>query len=221
MLGKRRACKQKCLKQLSLSQYGQVMIFGSMTTWSSGTKFYRRCNRVHFLPSLPQQPPTPQPRPRGCALFISAEPALASLALKHIELSSQMFEFLDRRHRNAVEETEVGPTASVTTGLIILLKATAHGQDLRRVVQDIDTVEWETGHLAKKLKRTLSKLAEKPEQNRMLRAIDTDDLLRCLNRPLAEKYECMPVQKKGAEKDATTVPEVPRSGAQILRGLQS
>ena len=108
-----------------------------------------------------------------------------------------MFEFLDRRHRNAVEETEVGPTASVTTGLIILLKATAHGQDLRRVVQDIDTVEWETGHLAKKLKRTLSKLAEKPEQNRMLRAIDTEDLLRCLNRPLAEKYECMPVQKEG------------------------
>ena len=108
-----------------------------------------------------------------------------------------MFEFLDRRHRNAVEETEVVPTASVTTGLIILLKATAHGQDLCRVVQDIDTVEWETRHLAKKLKRTLSKLAEKPEQNRMLRAIDTEDLLRCLNRPLAEKYECMPVQKMG------------------------
>ena len=31
----------------------------------------------------------------------------------------------------------------------------------------------------------------------MLRAIDTDDLLRCLNRPLAEKLESMPVQKKG------------------------
>ena len=115
-----------------------------------------------------------------------------------------MLDFLDRRHRNAVKETEVVPSASVTTALIILLKATGHGQDLRGVVQDMDTVEWEPGRLALKLKRTLSKLAQNREQIRMLRSTCTSAkikaLRRCLNRPLAEKYECMPVLKMGPKK---------------------
>ena len=99
-----------------------------------------------------------------------------------------------------MNENEVVPKAYVTTGMIILLKATAHGQDLHRVVQDMDVLDWEPDRLKSKLKGTLAKLIDKKEMDRVLRSKDTIAGIRFLGRRLTDKYEGIPLIKTETRK---------------------
>ena len=88
----------------------------------------RYLNLIHRDASLSSLK-TPPHRLYLCvgALLLFAGTALAYFAWSRMELPPDMKDFLDRRYRNLVHENEVVPKAYVTTGMIILLKATAHG----------------------------------------------------------------------------------------------
>ena len=79
---------------------------------------------------------------------------LPKLALEALDVSDELLHFLDCRFLKVLGPTAPVPTYPVTTALVILLKATAHGQDLQRVVREMDTFDWGTKELRRKLDYT-------------------------------------------------------------------
>ena len=64
-----------------------------------------------------------------------------------------MLDFFEQRSRNVRSPTAAVERCAVTTGLLVLLKATGHGTDPLADVRELDIFDWDTG----KLRCTLSK----------------------------------------------------------------
>ena len=70
----------------------------------------------------------------------------------HGNFSPSMLNFLEQRYRNVRSPNAAVEKCAVTTGLLVLLKATGHGKDLLAEVCEIDTYDWDDhGRLPRKL----------------------------------------------------------------------
>ena len=93
---------------------------------------------------------------------------------------------------NVLDPSTPVPTYPVTTALVILLKATAHGQDLERVVREMDTFDWDAKELRHKLDYTIQKLKSTVERNRIINSKDPAAVFACLFRKLRNDHVSMP-----------------------------
>lgn len=110
------------------------------------------------------------------------------LALINGNFSASMLDFLEQRHRNVRSLTAAVERCAVTTGLLILLKATGHGKDPLAEVCEIDTHNWDDhGRLRRKLDKTLKYLADRALMLRLVRCDDSFAQRACLNRELQDE----------------------------------
>ena len=121
---------------------------------------------------------------------------LPKLAFEALDVSNELLHFLDCRFLNVLGPTAPGPTYPVTTALVILLKATAHVQDLNAVVRETDTFDWDAKELRSKLDYTIRKLKSKVESHRIFDSKDPAAVDACLLRKLNSSYVSMPAPKK-------------------------
>jgi hypothetical protein len=136
----------------------------------------------------------------------------------YVDLHPDVSGYLERRHLNIAMQTEIPPQCAVTTGLLIALHHTAHGKNdvLDRVIE-MDEHPWMSvptcssgeeeaaamkrhrGILCGRITDTLSKVvgSQAKDRARMLMSNKPEDISRCLNRLLKERYVPMPtIQKK-------------------------
>jgi hypothetical protein len=123
---------------------------------------------------------------------------LPGLVLKYCDITGDVIKFLNDRHQRLFKETHHSVKCAVTTGLIILLKATSYGGDseVLHAVYAMDTHVWDFRELGKKLSRVLTRLKDDKEYSRMRHSNDPEALGACFKCELRNHYVSMPVPKK-------------------------
>ena len=171
---------------------------------------------LHYPLSVLSLPPT---------FLCSSVSGMPILACLHCTFHPEVKDYLMRRYDN-VAKTEVPPTCSVTTGLLVALHYTANGKnDVLDCVIDMDTHQWitvpdmaseeEQAAAVKRCRSTLhSRIKERLEkvigsggkdrEKMAQKDADPADTSNCLNCLLCEKYVSMPEKKKKRKRDSSS-----------------
>ena len=133
------------------------------------------------------------------------------LAYTHGSFSRSMLDFFEQRFRNVRSPTAAVEKCAVTTGIVVLLKATGHGTDPLADVLDLDIFDWDPGRLRCTLSKTQKNLADKAFKLRLLSCKDPLEQQACLNREVKNDWVGIAVKKnwkKGRKFDTVTPPNV-------------
>jgi len=95
---------------------------------------------------------------------------LPNLAFRNSNITEDLLKYLTQRHNKLPSEAESPFKVPVTTGLIILLRATSHGDDSNviQAVREIDTFCWTSKLLYDKMYSTLKRLKDSKERARIM-----------------------------------------------------
>lgn len=131
--------------------------------------------------------------PYVCELLASLPPTEKgppNLVFRHCNITEDALNYLMQRYNKSVIEAESPLKVSVTTGLIILLRATSRGDDssVIQAVGDIDTFCWTPKALYSKINKILQKLKDDKERARIMRCTDPEAVRACLCRQVT----CIP-----------------------------
>lgn len=133
---------------------------------------------------------------------------LPRIAFETLNVSGNLLHYLDCRYRKLLRPTDPVVEYPVSTAMVIMLKATAHGEDLQRVVRDMDTsYHWGDRELREKLKYTTEKLKKSSESKRIMDSRDQAAVDACLLRKLKDPYTSMPDPKKQRKAAAAATAE--------------
>jgi len=108
---------------------------------------------------------------------------------RYCGITEEMLNYLTLRHTNYPRKVETTIKVAVTTGILILLRATSHGDDssVIQAVAEIDTISWCPKLLYSKIYTTTSqKLKESKERARMLASDDPAAVHACLGRKVTK-----------------------------------
>ena len=103
-------------------------------------------------------------------LHLQTGKGLPNLVFRYCNVTQDVLKYLTLRHNKLSSEAESPLKVPVTTALIILLRATSHGDDANVIhaVREIDTFCWTPKLLYDKMYRTLKRLKDGKERARIM-----------------------------------------------------